>query len=385
MRARNLSTVLREVLAHPAELSRADISKSTGLTRATVSRLVEELIAASLIEELPEPEVTRGRPATRLRPTRGQFISLGLEVNVERVAVTMMDLGGEILSRRTLRGDHADSDAPTVLRELGALGREVLGTTQRRTTYLGAALGVPGLVSGSAVANAPNLGWRELPLETIREALEGLDVGLVANEADLAAMAHAFTGPGTASGRDYFVYVSGEVGVGAGIFLADDLVRGATGWSGELGHVCVNPEGPLCSCGAKGCLEAYLGSRALLSAAGLPPDGDITALVDLFEQGNDRAVDTIRNAGAALGRALSAAINLVDVTGVILGGHVGDIGELLIPHAEAEMRVRVLDSDDRMPTITIAPDRKWDVTTGAAYAVFRDLIDNPINWTAPTR
>lgn len=145
---------------------------------------------------------------------------------------------------------------------------------------------MPGIVSAQAVILAPNLGWRDLPLHTLLAPLSHLGVVTVANEADLAAWAVACPQPGVPSGPPSFVYVSGEVGIGAGIIIDHALLPGSHGWAGEIGHISTDPAGPTCRCGATGCLEAYIGQRALVERAGLARGATNVDVVAAAQAGN---------------------------------------------------------------------------------------------------
>ena len=228
---------------------------------------------------------------------------------------------------------------------LSALAHRVLEAAMRsRTTFLGSGLALPGLVSPDSLALAPNLGWRDIPLAELLAPVADLDPVLVANEADLAAFAVAHPLPGVPSGPSSFVLVSGEVGIGAGIVIDHRMLTGAHGWSGEIGHICVDPAGPVCSCGATGCLESYLGRRAFIRRAGLPADSGPADVVRAAREGSTEARRALDEGGAALGRALAAVINTVDIPLVVLGGNVAEVGEELLPAARREMSVRVLQS-----------------------------------------
>jgi predicted NBD/HSP70 family sugar kinase len=388
LRAMNLSLVLRHVLEAPGAISRADIAARTGITRATVSRLVDELVHTGLVREVgPAPEATRGRPAVRLAPRPGAVISLGLEVNISYLAARAVDLTGEVLAEASQTGDFAHSDPASTLALLADLGRGALeeataGDALDDARVVGSGLALPGLVSGDALALAPNLGWRDLPLEELLTPLADLRPLMVANEADLAAFAVANPRPGASDGPASFIYVSGEVGIGAGIIVDHRPLSGAHGWSGEIGHICADPSGPLCSCGATGCLEAYLGLRALARRAGLPEGSTPTDVASAARAGSPAARVAIDEGGAALGRALAAVINTVDIPEILLGGIVAEIGPDLIPSALAELRARVLQSAWSEPEIRIVPRSAVLAVTGAAHRVLQRVVDDPIAWTA---
>lgn len=384
LRAMNLSLALRRVLADPGGVSRAAIATSTGITRATSSRLVDELVQAGLVTELsPEPDSGRGRPAVRLTPRQGRFVSLGLEVNVGSLSARVVDLTGTVLAEEVVVGDFSGTSPAATMGDLSTLAHRVLATALRpRATFLGSGLALPGLVSPDALALAPNLGWRDIPLAELLAPVADLRPVLVANEADLAAFAVAHPLPGVPSGPSSFVLVSGEVGIGAGIVIDHRMLTGAHGWSGEIGHICVDPAGPVCSCGATGCLEAYLGRRAFIRLAGLPAGSAPADVVRAAREGSAEARRALDEGGAALGRALAAVINTVDIPLVVLGGNVAEVGEELLPAARREMSVRVLQSEWSQPEVRLAADSSRLAATGAAHRVLQRLVDDPLAWTA---
>ena len=382
LRAMNLSLVLKETLANSDTVTRAAIAQRTGITPATVSCLVDELTASGLVNELPPiDEGTRGRPANRLSARGSAAIALGLEVNVSGLGARMVDLGGTVLAEVTKQGDYADSDPAKTITELARLAHHLY--TQHctdKTLFIGTGLALPGLVSHNALTIAPNLGWRDIPFDQLLEPMGTLRPTVIANEADLAAYAVSSPRPGVPSGPASFVFVSGEVGVGAGIIIDHKSMSGAHGWSGEIGHICTDPAGPACSCGANGCLEAFLGLRALATHAGLERDATIATIIEAATGGSSQAQHALEQGGIALGRALAATINLVDLPLVILGGNLAELEAYIATPALAEMKGRTLQAPWQTPTIEVLPDSAWLAVTGAAHRVFDALVNNPLDW-----
>lgn len=385
LRAANLSLVLRHVLENPGT-TRAKAAYHSHITRATASRLVDELIDVGLLCELDPLSPARGRPAVPLAPTAHRFLSLGLEVNIGYLRACVVDLAGNVLAEEVRSDDYSDSDPSATISELGDLARgaleRVTAHAPASSRYLGSGLALPGLVSAEALALAPNLGWRDIPLSQLLAPVLDLDVGIVANEADLAAFAVDNPRPGVPSGPGSFIYVSGEVGIGAGILVGHRQVRGAHGWSGEIGHICVDPAGPRCSCGATGCLEAYLGRRSLVQQAGLEPRNTLADVLTAANEGLIDAQRALEVGGAALGRALAAVINTVDIPLVVLGGNVADIAPALVEPARHELETRVLQSAWSHPEIRVVEHSEHLASLGAAHRVLQRLVDDPLAWTS---
>ena len=395
VRASNMSTVLRNILASPGEVTRAGLSQRTGMTRATISRLVDDLVGAGLVRELePGDGGGRGRPANRLTPAEGSAVALGVEVDVASLDVTLVDIAGRELGHRRIERDFADS-APEETMALAAQEAHTLleDTLPDAALFLGTGVGLPGLVSPTRLALAPNLGWRDIPHDQLLAPLADLNPVVVANEADLAAYAVAYTRPGVAGGPSTFVYVSGEVGVGAGVIVDHRPMSGARAWSGEIGHMCADPNGPLCRCGARGCREAYLGVRALAEHVGAPAGSGAIGILrcaGLVDEAGvktsgslgvgveqERAQAVLAEAGAALGRVLSGVINAMDIPHVVLGGAVAELSGALLDPAREEIETRTLQAPWSSPIVEVLPDSASLTVRGAAFRVLDALVDDP--------
>lgn len=382
LRAHNLSLALRHILANPGAINRAGIAAQTGISRATMSRLVDELIATGLVEESDDKLSTggRGRPTSVLSPASGTVIALGLQVNISVLGAYLVDLSGNVLARETQDGDFSGSDPLTILRKLARMGRRVLHAGREEgTVFLGSALALPGLVSGDTLVTAPNLGWKNIPFEELTHPLHDLHVTLIANEADLAAFAVAHPRPGVPEGPASFIYVSGEVGIGGGLVINHQPLSGAHGWSGEIGHICVEPQGNVCSCGARGCLETIAGLKALCRAAGLEDESSARELTQLAGH-SAKAQDALANAGHALGQALAGVVNTVDISQVYLGGLVAETALYLLPTLHEELETRVLQAPWYAPAIDILPSSEDLSLRGGAFQILERILDDPIHW-----
>lgn len=410
LRSTNLALVAQQVFSAREPISRADISAATGMTRSTASRLADELVSAGiLMEHTPLPTHRPGRPAVPLTPAPGTIAALGLEAGVTYLAVRAIDLTGSILAERIARQDSTDSDPAAVLGELAEMTRRVLrDDTVRRARIIGAALALPGLVSGDRLLRAPNLGWADLrPVEYLRPALttpsatgasttasaappssypRGPQTVLLGNEADLAALTAARrrpAGPPGVGGAD-FVYLSGEEGIGAGLVRNGELWHGANGFAGEIGHVQVAANGPTCSCGNTGCLERFAGRQSILVAAGMAADAGPEQLLQAWHDDSSpshvRARTALRAAAQALGIALGAAVNILDIPTIILGGQLAPLTEVLRPALEEDLARRVLGSRWSAPQILPAPDDEAPGATGGAWSLLEAVIVDPSAW-----
>jgi predicted NBD/HSP70 family sugar kinase len=353
LRDSNLRLVLATVLAAEEPPSRAAVAATTGLTRSTVSRLADELVTGGLLDELDRsPAPGRGRPGTPLVAGSG-VAALGMQVNPGFLAARVVDLRGRVLAEDLVPGDLSGSDPVEVLRRLGLMARTVERAAPASTRLVGRGLAVPGLVAArhGRLLSAPNLGWADVPIRRLLPRGLGGSALTVANEAELAARTVAAAAPGRPGPYPDFFYVSGEVGVGGAIVLDGRVFGGRYGWAGEVGHITVDTDGLPCSCGSRGCLEQYAGLRALRQ--------------------------DVERAGWALGVALAAVVNLLDIPTIVLGGHLAHAADALRPGVLREMEQRVLSSPWRPPDVRVADEDPAAGATGAAYQVFDQVLDAP--------
>ncbi|MER6721604.1 ROK family protein [Streptomyces halstedii] len=397
VRRHNLSLVLRAVRdeGESAEATRAGVSARVGLTRAAVSSLVEQLLDSGFLTESGKTfSGQAGRPGTALKVARTGPAGLGVEINIDYVSVCVVDLAGTGRVRQTEHLDNRGAPPGEVLGRAAGIAARALDSAREQGLHpVGAALALPGLVSGGAVRQAPNLGWNQVPAEELfAQALTGLLPGSAPlpvrseNEANLAALAELWFG-GLDAVRS-FLYLTGEIGVGGALVLDGELLRGAHGFAGEIGHVVVDPDGPECRCGSRGCLEQYAGQTALLRAAGVEESGGGAAGVMELERrtraGDARSVAAVAEAGRMLGRVLSGAVNLFDPDAVVLGGIYRCLMPWLSPPVDAELTGRVVSGlwspgSGRLRASSVA----GDAARGAAALVVQDVLADPAAYARP--
>ncbi|MFJ3093283.1 ROK family transcriptional regulator [Streptomyces hydrogenans] len=384
VRRHNLSLVLRTV--HDAgETTRAAVAARVGLTRPAVSSLVEQLLDLGfLVESGKTFSGQAGRPGTVLKPAGTGPAALGVEINVAYVSVCLVDLTGTDRIRRTVRLDNRAA-APDVLARAAAVAAEALAEAEALgLSPSGAALALPGLVSDGTVRQAPNLGWHDTPAErlfgealaALRPAARRLAVASD-NEANMAALAELrFGTPGTPR---TFLHLTGETGVGGAVVVHGELLRGAHGFAGEIGHLVVDAEGPRCRCGSRGCLEQYAGQAALLRAADAADVDDLAARAG---RGEPRALAALAEAGRMLGRALSGAVNLLDPEAVVLGGIYPRLMPWLAPAVTGELAERVVSGLWPAEAGRLrAASPATDAARGAAALVLHDILADPLSHT----
>jgi len=390
LKRQNLALVLGQIAASPGA-SRAQLAARTGLTKATVSTLVDALTEADLVLERDPERGLVGRPGSPLILNPQGPAGLGIEINVDYVSSCIVDLTGAVRFRRKVRGDNRMM-RPELVMQKAARAASTLCSQADAAQVVVSGLGValPGLVDFDGVLHrAPNLlEWQgisvaELVCEMLGRPLQTIHCD---NEANLAALGEYWFGP-----RDLqdFVFVSGEIGVGAGIVIGGELFRGVNGLGGELGHVTVDPTGPACSCGGRGCLESVAGQEALLGAAGLATraasatSGAGEPVRELRRRalaGETTTVGALEKAGTALGIALSAFLNVLDLPVVVLGGFYADFAPWLLGPVNAELRDRVVNHSWSSTKVVVSSLGAEASVRGAAAISTRRIIRDPAAW-----
>lgn len=394
VRRHNLSLVLRAV-RDEGEATRAGVAARVGLTRAAVSSLVEQLLDSGFLSESGKTfSGQAGRPGTVLKVTRSGPAGIGVEINIDYVSVCVVDLSGTDRVRLTEHLDNRGAAPAEVLARGARIAARTLDSAaEQDLSPVGVQLALPGLVAGGTVRQAPNLGWNQVPAEELFAAALA-EAGPAApalpvrseNEANLAALAELWFGG--LGGIRSFLYLSGEIGVGGALVLDGELLRGANGFAGEIGHVVVDADGPLCRCGARGCLEQYAGQSALLRGAGLDENAGVPGVAELealARDGDERAIAAIGEAGRMLGRVLSGAVNLFDPDAVVLGGIYRGLMPWLSPPADGELTDRVVSGLWPYDSGRLrASSSAGDAARGAAALVVRAVLADPVAYAERT-
>ncbi len=364
MRARNLAVVLGAI-HRSGPHTRAALAEMTGLTKTTVSSLVSDLIEAGAVAEGGAVRGgERGRPGVAVSLSGDRVATLGLEINIDYLAACVVDLTRAVRLRRTRPADNRNSDPVDILGSLRDLVKETTAEAELAgLRIIGAALAVPGTVEGEVLRNAPHLGWRDVRVPDLVDLPFAID-----NEANLAALGELWFG----SRETDFLYVSGEIGIGAGLVVGGTVFRGTFGLAGELGHVVVVPDGPACRCGGRGCLEVYAGQDALLGA--LP---SVSELVTRLESGEQRALEACGRAGHALGVALTSAVHLLDPGRIVLGGIYAPLFPWLEGPVAEGLGARLGHMRGTPPALVVSGIGADAAVLGAAGLIIQQVIAEP--------
>jgi predicted NBD/HSP70 family sugar kinase len=405
VRRNNLEVVLRHLSVVGTD-SRARIAARTGLTPSTVSRLVGELMDLGLVREAgadgdSSPRRPPGRPATQLELDGRHVLALGAEINVDYIAVLGNDLAGRKLHETRQPFDAVSAGPERSAVALASLCGQATATVSATAdaapvTVAGLTVAVPGLVdvASGVVTEAPNLHWAGLPLAAVLAGLPGT-AGVpvsIGNDANLGALAEYRVGS-RAGVRD-LIYVTGEVGIGGGVIAGGRPLLGSHGHGGEIGHMNLDPAGPRCGCGRRGCWEALIGLGALLRAADSgdaaqarvsSPEAKVADVAARARAGEPGVQAALAELGHWVGAGAANLVNLFDPQAIILGGYFRQIAEWILPPAAKALRGGVLAPGAGGCELTTSTLGFTAAARGGALRVIDQVLTDPTRLTRSHR
>lgn len=382
VRSANLSMLLRELHFRGAA-SRSELVSRTGLTRSSVGALIGELVKLGLVVEMPAAsDGSRGRPSPVAIVRSAENVAIAVDVSVDSIGVAAVGLGGVVLTVERIERARDRVSVDATIADIVATVGMVRARLAQQYRILGIGVAVVGLVqrSDNSVAIAPNLGWRDVRFgDRLGAALGHAAPVCVANDADVAALAEIHRG--VAVGVDDVLYVWGEVGVGGGLISKGEMITGASGFAGEIGHLPVNPLGRACQCGSRGCWETEVGEGALLQRAGRSRDGGreaVDALLDDALGGVALAVAALNEEATWLGFGLAGLINVLNPSMVVLGG----LFDAVYPFVEGrlldEIKRRALASSFANLVIVRTALGEDALLLGAGELAFEQVLADPL-------
>ncbi|MET9506565.1 ROK family transcriptional regulator [Streptomyces sp. NPDC006622] len=371
--------IFTTVLSH-GPLTRLAVARRTGLSPAAVTKAVRPLIEAGyLVEQAgadPETRPALGRPAALVRVDGGRALFLGVKLTGDEIIGVLTDLRCRILlSRRVPMGDPAPR---TVLAATADLVRELLAEADGygvRVAGLGIAVSGDVDRAEGVVRYSPFLDWHDVPLAGLAAAT-GLPV-TVDNDVRALTVAEQWFGAGV--GLSDFAVVTVGAGIGCGLVVHGRVVAGAHGVAGEIGHVTVDPNGPPCHCGNRGCVEAIAGDAAILARireTGGTEVADTAEAVERARRGDTDAREAYARAGAAIGRGIATVANLLGPARVIISGEGLAAYDLFAEHIREAFAAAAFGSAARCDVRTRPlPFEEW--ARGAAATAIQSFISAP--------
>lgn len=377
LRQHNLSTILTTLLGADAPMSRAELATQTRLTKPTVSSLVDDMIRAGLVSEGSPVSTGAGRPSVPLRPASGTLLGIGVTISAEQIACLALDLRGETLAmtEQPLRvGERTPAEVVDVIATLVSQIIE----THPDVPVSSVCVAVPGRLSpgGDRVLSAPNLGWTDLPLKellTSTPVLRTREITIL-NDNQLAVRTALDLHRG-----ESFLYVRGGTGIGGAVVINGAVLSGDHGWAGEIGHTVIVQDGAPCRCGRRGCLEAYISRYALARRTGLDHDVSLDDLLAELEQERSRH-EIIELIGRPLGIAIANALNVLDLSTVVLSGYLAPIADELTPVVRRTVEHHALAAEAGDIRLVRADGVERPVLVGACRAALEPVLRRPDRW-----
>ncbi len=388
MRRSNMGLILRHLKDNGGQ-SRARVAAQTGLSKATMSSLISDLVERGLVTEGElERAGSVGRPGLALHLDGRHVCGIGLEINVDYLSVTALDLMGQVLVESTRPIDTVVLSVDDVVGEvadlLASTMKSLRGKGIRPVTVTVAAPGSIDHAKGM-VKFAPNVGWRDVPLVADLTKRLGRTAPPVVIENDAKLGAVAELAQVSAAGIHDLVYVTGDVGVGAGIIVEGRVLRGASGFAGEVGHMPLDPEMRQCACGRLGCWETMVGLAAFLRLVADPGDPVLDpsrALEERLEEihqradrGDARTLEALRRIALGVGSGVSLLADVFDPRLIVLGGYFAFFGGHLTEPVSAEIRRRALT--EMVPEVSASTLGLTSAARGGAHLALESVFRDP--------
>jgi glucokinase-like ROK family protein len=350
--------IMAHVRAEARPVSKARLIEALSSSRGKISAEVARLIEKGLLAEegLAESEGGRRSPLLGIPPSAGLIAAV--DIGATSIEVALTTLGNELLAHQGEPADVRDGPVP-ILNRVKILISELLDEqAAKRRDVIAIGVGVPGPVEqASGLLTVPPImpGWDRFP---IRDAFAGEYAAPVFIDNDVNVMALGEHWGGVAKGVDDLIFVKIGTGIGSGIIIDGRLHRGTQGCAGDFGHICVDPDGPLCSCGNSGCLEAMAAAPAIvLQAERCAREGDSPPLMALLQEKGELtmkdvgeaarrsdycALTIIRRSGRLIGQTLASAVNVLNPSMIVIGGGVSRVGHALLAEVRSAVYQRSL-------------------------------------------
>ena len=363
-------------------VSRAELARLMETNRPNVTLLVNELLEEKLVREGAKGNhKVRGRKPTFLYINSDKGAAIALDVRASRTFLMVTDsMGtqmGEIISFPT-KFDPQEFAASLSWQARKAL-REIAGLTECD----GIGIVIPGMVDtkSGTVINAPALGWKDLKLTDLLEKEFPTTEIHLENSGKACALSQIWSIRGDVRGRNDIVFVSVSDGLGVGVVINGEVLRGRHNTAGEFGHIPLSIDGPKCACGANGCWEAYISNPATISryfgrnvSTRQPQsmevvDFTIDDLIVRARNNDSKAITTLNSTARYLGMGLASIVNSIDPSVIYVGGEIADAWDLIEPHVREALRERALTNDLGSVEIRIVPASEYPRLRGAVALV----------------
>ncbi|WP_147804418.1 ROK family transcriptional regulator [Alkalicoccus halolimnae] len=387
MKSLNRSLILNTIRQNGA-ISRSEIAKATKLTPPTVTNLVNELLEENLVYESSAGESKGGRKPILLKIKSDSRFIIGIDIGVRKMRIALSDMDARLLKQELI--PMPGSLTKTTFLEFlqHHVGTFMRSIDERREKLIGIGAAMHGIVdhrTGNSI-HAPTLGIRNIPVKEALEEVSGLPVR-VENDAKAMALGEKWFGAGR--NVDSFLCLNIGEGIGAGLVIDNTLFHGHNSLAGEIGHMMIEKDGPVCSCGRSGCLQTFASGEAMrrrmkakletgaassLKAAD-SPDG--AAIFEAAEKGDELSREVLSETGDYLGTGLVNAVHFINPPLIILGGGVAKAGKYLLPSIKKVMKDRALSEEAGETEVEVSYLGEEGSLIGACTLILAELFEIP--------
>jgi glucokinase-like ROK family protein len=364
----NKHAVLDLIRFTPGGISRAGIAKQIGLSRAAVSTIVNDLIGTGIIRDAKQRTRTSGRPRTLLEVDPDAGYIIGIDMGATHMRIILTNFGANAIAEKEILINIASGPDHCIERANEMVQEILLDNNLSLPMVAAIGVGVPGPIDSEAgMVIAPPImpGWDRFPIRDTLEKLWGRPVS-VNNDAELGALGEWAYGAGRGA-RD-LAYIKVGTGIGAGLLIGGRIYRGSTGSAGEIGHLTMDNDGPLCTCGNYGCLEAFSGGHAIAKRARESIKQDLSTQMNRYaseelsaksvasaaQRGDLVAQQILEDAGEHLGVAIAGLVNIFNPDVIVVGGGVAKTGDLFLEPVRKAVAQRSLPAAAENLRITTA-------------------------------
>jgi glucokinase-like ROK family protein len=387
MNKRNVINIIRE----KGPINKAEIARLVGLSIPTVMRLTDELIEKNLIRETGRGESTGGKPPLMLEFTPDSHYIIGVDIGTTHIKTIVMNMVAEIICKIETPTVVSDPPEQVIDRIVETISQAIDKVNVPLSKYLGIGLGMPGLLDASCgmVLFSPDFKWENIDLTEPVKSRFGLPV-YMSNVTRAMAVGEKWFG--LAKDVENFMCVNLGYGIGAAIFINNCIYSGSSDSSGEFGHMTLEKNGPQCSCGNYGCLEALASANAMSKkAVFLIERGESSTILDLADgktsninaklifdaakAGDGLGREIVREATEYIGIAISNAVNFIDPELIILEGGIAKAGDILIDGIKRIVERRQMKYAGRKLSIVASKMEEDAAAIGAAAVLLGELVD----------
>ncbi len=377
----------------PGGISRAELARQMLLTRSAISTIIDDLEDMGLVDEIETGPTTGGRRPILLAINPKYGYVVGIDMGATHLGLVVTDFSAHVLEE--IEYPFVVADGPQIcLPKINQYLNDLLSKLNLKAHQISAiGMDVPGpVVTEAGVVSAPPImpGWDGYPIRTYLEEFWQVPVS-IGNDAELGALGEWAYGAGR--GETNLAYIKVGTGVGAGLLLGGQIYRGTTGCAGEIGHITIEENGPLCTCGNYGCLEAMAGGHAIArkareaiksgkrtQLASIQPEKILAVNVAAAAQRGDLvAQQIITEAGTHLGIAIASLVNLINPGMVVIGGGVSQLGDLLLDPIRKTVLQRSLQSAAKVVRITSAVLGRRASSMGAVVQAINLSLDRLVD------